>query len=240
MCWSLEASAALAVCGTAMTTYAAYTKKPKELWIPLGYFTAMEGLQAFQYVVVDLCGLPLNEVLTMAAYIHVAFQPFFINMIAMHFIPPKVRAKIAPCVYGLCGIAAASILLQAYPFAWAGSCLEGMVMCGSPLCTTSGDWHLAWNVPYNGLTNFMVGIIPYMSIPGYTLVGMVLPFIYGSWKLNLYLILVGPVVAWQLTTNINEAVAIWCIFSIGIVMLVVDERLLRKYLYVKKWIFWKK
>ncbi|MEI6095260.1 MAG: DUF5765 domain-containing protein, partial [Gammaproteobacteria bacterium] len=35
---------------------------------------------------------------------HIAFQPFFINMLAMYFIPEEVKHKIARYVYGACWI----------------------------------------------------------------------------------------------------------------------------------------
>ena len=42
MCWSGEASAALATAGFLSTGYAAYKKESRMLWLPLGYFSLME------------------------------------------------------------------------------------------------------------------------------------------------------------------------------------------------------
>ena len=49
MCWSGEASAVLATAGLGTTAYAAYRKEPAAIWMPLGYFSLMELLQAFTY-----------------------------------------------------------------------------------------------------------------------------------------------------------------------------------------------
>ena len=49
MCWSGEASAALAAVGLGSTTYVAAKGEKKALWMPLGYFSLMELLQAFTY-----------------------------------------------------------------------------------------------------------------------------------------------------------------------------------------------
>src|SRR3989338_2379785 len=185
MCWSMEASATLTAAGTAALAVGAYRKQPKELLIPLGYFTIMEGIQAFTYPVIDACEMPLNQFLTMLGFIHISFQPFFINMVMLYFIPTERREKIAVPVYLLCGLAAGVALLQVYPFAWAGQCLDGMPLCGRPLCSVSGQWHLAWNVPLNGLLNTLWPM-PFMALPGYFFIGLLLPFFYGSWRANLY------------------------------------------------------
>jgi len=234
----MEASAALAVTGGAATIYAVSKKVSKSLWIPLAYFTAMEALQAVQYIIVDLCGLPANEILTILGYIHIAFQPFFINMVAMHFIPVTVRQKIAKYVYLLCGLAAVSMLVQLYPFVWAGQCLPGSMLCGETLCTVSGAWHIAWDVPLNGMYNALYTFF-HISMPGYVLVGLILPFLYGSWKLNLYQIFFGLFAASLITSNPNETAAVWCLLSIGVVILVLFEKPVGRYLHVQKWFLWR-
>lgn len=76
MCWSGEASAVLATIGIASTVYVAKKGEDKNLWIPLAYFSAMELLQAITYAVINLCDLPLNQVLTFLGAFHIAFQPF--------------------------------------------------------------------------------------------------------------------------------------------------------------------
>jgi hypothetical protein len=49
----------------------------------------------------------------------------------------------------------------------------------------------------------------------------------------------GPSLAWMLTDNINEWPAIWCLLSIGLLLIVVKTPL-RGYLHVKKWWLWPK
>src|ERR1700682_4620171 len=93
MCWSGQASAVLATVGLGTTAYAAYRKEPAAIWMPLGYFSLMELLQAFTYSVIDQCSLPSNQIATLLGYLHIAFQPFFINAVSMHFIPDQARAR---------------------------------------------------------------------------------------------------------------------------------------------------
>ena len=52
MCWSGEASAALAVIGFTSTGYLLYKGESKALAAGMGYFTLMEALQAYTYSVV--------------------------------------------------------------------------------------------------------------------------------------------------------------------------------------------
>lgn len=241
MCWSGEASAVLAAVGFATTGYAAYQKESPRLYAALGYFSLMELLQAYTYSVIDQCSLGSNQIATLLGYLHIAFQPFFINLIAMYFIPDSIRKKIEYPVYTLCFISAIVMILQLYPFAWAGLCEMGEKMCARDLCSVSGNWHIAWNVPVNGLTNFLVGPgvwTDFLTLyPTYIIVGIILPFVYGSWRLAIYHFLVGPRLAMLLTDNPNEVAAIWCLLSIGILILVVKTPL-RRVMHVKHWFLW--
>ena len=230
MCWSGEASAVLATVGLASTTYVAIKKEDKNLWVPLGYFSLMELLQAFTYVYIDDCDLPANQVLTLLGYIHIAFQPFFINMFAMYFIPKSFRDKISWFVYGLCFAASFLMIIKLYPFEWAKNCSDGTALCAENLCSFHGGWHIAWNVPLNSLS--------FLYFFGYTFPAMVLPFLYSSWRMSVYHILLGPLLAYIFTNNWNELPAVWCLFSIGFLLIVIKTPI-RKFMYVKKWYFWK-
>lgn len=243
MCWSGEASLALAAGGFAFAGYAAYKKESYELWIPLAYFSLMELLQGFTYSVIDQCSLSSNQIATLFGYLHIAFQPFFINMIAMYFIPEGVKKRIQGWVYGLCFASTLFMLIQLYPFEWAPACIEGYLMCADRLCSVRGSWHIAWEIPVNGITNELRQI-PILGTfltyyPTYMFTAFYLPFLYGSWRLTLYHFLIGPQLAMQLTDSMNEAPAIWCLLSIGILALVVKSPI-RKYMYVRNWVLWPK
>jgi hypothetical protein len=208
----------------------------------LGYFSSMELLQAFTYSVIDQCALPSNQIATLLGYLHITFQPFFINMLSMYFIPTHVREKIQWPVYAVCFISAVIMLLQLYPFEWAGSCPLGSVLCAERLCSVSGDWHIAWEVPVNGMLNFITvnSWASFLTLyPSYLVAAFLLPLIYGSWRLTVYHFLVGPRLAMLLTSNPNEVAAIWCLLSIGILLLVVKTPI-RQFMFVKSWWLWRK
>jgi len=238
MCWSGEASAILAAAGIGTTIYAAYKKEPAPLWIALGYFSSMELLQAFTYAFINQCGHPANQIATLLGYLHIAFQPFFINALSMHFIPKEKAIKIAPWAYALCFASTIFMLIQLYPMDWAGQCVPERTLCGDTLCSVSGNWHIAWEVPTNGIGNAFAN--PFMfGFPTYFAVAFLLPLLYGSWRITLYHWAVGPFLSGLLTDNPNEWAAIWCLLSIGILMIVVKTKF-RDFMYVNKWFLWKK
>lgn len=126
MCWSGQASAAIAIGGFSSAYFPNKKGQPKEIYMPPAYFVLMEGLQAVTYLVVDQCGSTWNPVLTYLAMIHICFQPFFINMLGMEFIDADVKAKIRKPIYVICAITALVCLARMVP-AWdtLGRCVLG-------------------------------------------------------------------------------------------------------------------
>jgi len=238
LCWSGEASATVAVIGLGSTAYAAYRKEPAPLWAALGYFSLMEVLQAFTYMVIGDCGSPANQIATLLGYIHIAFQPLFGNALFMHFIPEDVRRRIQTPVYMLCAASAVFMLIQLYPFQWAQSCTMGKILCSQMLCSVPGDWHIAWEIPYNSIGEIDYDIpVLRAGFSTYTLTMFVLPILYGSWRIAIYHICFGPLPAYLLTNNLNEFAAVWCLVSIGFLLIVVKTPI-RKILYVNAWPLW--
>ena len=227
MCWSLEASAAVTLVGAATTAVAITRKQSPAIWLTLGYFTAMEVLQAATYVVVDLCGIALNKLLTVLSYVHIAGQPFFINLISMYFIPDKLRRQIAPAVYVLCSASAIYMLAQLYAPSWLEPCVQGDVLCGTRLCAVTGTWHIGWEIPYQTADTS----IPF---PSYLLVGFLLPVLYGSWRITLFHFLTGPAAAYASTSDSNEWPAVWCLYSVGLLLIALVTPL-RQRLFVRSW-----
>ena len=242
MCWSGQASAVLASMGIATTVYAAWKKEPAPLWVALGYFSLMELLQSFTYSVINECDNPTNQIATLLGYLHITFQPFFINAVALYFIPAAIRKRITIPVYALCFAGSIFTLIQLEPMSWAGTCDISRPLCAERLCSVSGNWHIAWEVPTNGLGNYFVrlGFRPLIDgFPGYVLPAFLVPLLYGSWRVVLFHYMVGPFLAVHLTNNHNEWPAIWCLLSIGILMLIVKSPI-RHMLHVRRWVLWPK
>jgi hypothetical protein len=210
-------TAAMAGAGVVAAAITLRRGDPPAVPLALGYFAAMEALQFGGYLTLGRCGTPANEIVTFLSILHIVFQPFFVNAFAMSLAPAPVAPALRMTVWGLCGASSVVMLLQLYPFAWAGACAPGATLCGAPLCTAPGDWHIAWNVPYNGL------LAPFdvfgWGFPTYVLAAFGLPLLYGAWRFSAFHALAGPILAGQLTTNPNEVPAIWCLFSIGILLI---------------------
>lgn len=238
MCWSETASFAFVGIGATATVLCRARGEPPVIWLTLGYFTAMEALQAGGYMVIDQCGTTANRALTLLSILHIIFQPFVINAFIMAMIPPEVRRRIARWVYGLCAVSAAVMLVQLLPIPALGQCQPGTNLCGDRLCLVSGDWHLAWDVPFNGL---MVPVERALGtgfgFPTYMAVAFVLPALYGAWRFALVHALLGPILAGQLTSNPNEVPAIWCLVSLGIVLIGAVPAIRRHFL-VTDWPLW--
>ncbi len=247
MCWSGEASLAMATVGFGATVYAARKGDSALLWAPLGYFALMELLQAFTYSVIDQCSLPSNQLATMFGYLHIAFQPFFGCMLALYFVPPHVRRKALPFAMAAAGASAGFMILQIYPFDWAGTCRPGRPLCADVLCSVSGNWHIAWDIPLNAIGEINAPWVqgnPVLKATighgfwGYMLAMFGVPLLFGSWRIVIYHIVMGPLLAKALTSNPNEVPAVWCLLSIAF-LLVVIETPVRRLMYVRSWPLWR-
>lgn len=243
MCWSAEASFAIAAVGAAATVVSIRRGDTPCLWVPLGYFTLMEILQGYSYSVIDQCGLPANQMAALLAYIHIAFHPMMGCILAMAFVPDQVRRRLFAPLMVISSLTAAYMLAQIYPFDWAGPCRDGRVLCGDMMCVTRESWHLGWHLPLNDIGErvpaMILGPDIHLQLPVYSLVMFVVPALVGSWRVVLYQISVGPTLAWALTDSPNEMPAIWCMFSAGIVALVIFTPL-RQLMAVQYHWFWPK
>lgn len=216
MCWSETASVGMVAIGSAATAVTYMRGDPKAIWLTLGYFTLMEGLQAVGYSFVDQCGAPENRLITQLSYLHIAFQPLFINAFAMAIAPEPVPPHVQRRVYGLCAVATALLLFRLVPMDVLGPCQPGDILCGAAWCLISGDWHIGWEVPLNDLWR---GIGLPVQFPLYMAAAFLLPILYGSWRFVVFHAVAGPGLAMLLTGNPNEMPAIWCLFSIGLLVI---------------------
>lgn len=219
MCWTAGASIAMVGLGAGATLLTARRGDPAAIWGSIAYFTAMEALQAAGYAVVDQCASPLNRGLTQASYLHIALQPLAINAFCMAIAPRPVSLKVQRWVYGLAALASVLMLLRLVPFDEAGPCQPGDMMCGTAWCLISGDWHIGWEVPLNAMWSSSFDLFQiHFQFPPYLLSAFVLPLAYGCWRFVLFHLAAGPLLASLLTTNPNEMPAIWCLFSVGLII----------------------
>lgn len=238
MCWSETASYTMVALGSVGTGVCYMRGEPRGIWITLGYFTGMEALQAAGYGVVDQCGDPANRTITLLSYLHIVFQPLFINAFAMELVPCAVKARIRRWVWVAAGSSAAVMLLQIAPIDWAGTCRPGTPLCGPAICLVSGEWHIAWEMPYNGLLNPVEDLTGIGGgFPTYMIAVFVVPLVYGAWRFVVFHALAGPVAASLLTSNPNEMPAVWCLFSIGVLAIALSPAI-RQQFETSTWPVW--
>ncbi len=214
MCWSATASLALGTSGLGVAAIAHERGSPTAFTIPLAYFSLMEFLQYFSYASIDQCALSSNTTLTLLSYVHIALQPVFFNMILMAGVPGGVAPAMRRRVYALSLLASVLMLLKLVPIEPATLCSIGESLCGKTLCTVSGNWHLAWQVPYFDAP--LPGDIFYY----YAAAIFVLPLFYGAWMGAALAFASGPILSYLLASgNPNEWPAIWCFYSVALILI---------------------
>lgn len=213
MCWSASASIAATALGGAATVYAAKKGVPKIRTLTLAFFTLMELLQAISYIWINQCDVSGNVLLTQLGYIHIAFQIPVANAFMLSFASEKTRKKWFRPVMTISFVATLLMLTKFFaPLLWTMPkelmCKIGEPLCGANSCSYQGNWHLAWRLP---LLGFDQANLTYF-IPVF-----IFPILYGCWRLSLFHFTFGPMLSFLLTTDKNEAPAIWCLFSIAII-----------------------
>lgn len=214
MCWTPEVTMLMTGAGAVATVVAARRPDlPREVPLTLAFFTAMEALQIWGYAVVDQCGSPANRAVAMLSMAHIVIQPIVINLFAMALLGVDAVMRRRVTLAAMAG--SAVMVVQLLPIPAFGTCTDGAILCALRWCTVSGDWHIGWEVAYNGL---LTGVDQWTmwGFPTYMLATFGLPLLYGAWRFALFQVLFGPVLAGLLTTDPHEVPAIWCLFSIGL------------------------
>lgn len=226
MCFGLAASWAMVGAGGIATALTLRRGEAPAIPATLAFFTAMEGLQAAGYLVIDRCDSPTNQAVTLASYLHIALQPLFVNAFCMAIAPAPVPPRLRRAVWGLAGLATALLLARLLPVF--GSCRPGEALCGPAWCTVTGSWHLAWEMPLNGLWQPLSGWLGWpLSFPAYMAAVFLLPLAYGAWRFVLLHAALGPILATSLTDLPNEMPAVWCLFSVAILAIGLSPALRR-------------
>jgi hypothetical protein len=220
MCWSMGTTVAMVALGSAATVVTIHRRQPPAVPATIAWFTLMEALQVGGHATVDQCELPANQTFALLSYLHIAFQPFFVNAFAMALLVGALRPAARVAVWLCCGLSATVMLMQLQPLPWAGTCEPGGVLCGPALCVVSGEWHIAWDIPTNDLLAPLRALHWSLGpFPTYMFAVFVVPLAYGAWRFVLFHALAGPILASRLTSNPNELPAVWCLFSIGIILI---------------------
>ena len=205
MCFSEQMSLVIGMTGLLSGVY--FYKKNIYAAIGIGYFALMEILQYFQYKVINECNNDYNKLLTNIGYLHICFQPLFVNIWLFAFIKKPNFIYLYMCFFA--GLLLASRLLFVKDNELCDT--KNEPLCGPKTCAYSGERHIAWNLrlraagknwftPSIGL-HFFMWVVPALTIL--------------QVKPLLALLLTGPYLGFLLTNNIHEQPAIWCYTAIG-------------------------
>lgn len=237
MCWSAEASVSIALIGYAVT-YSEYRKmrKHQQPWseqyglrgIATFYLSLMETLQAVNYTVIDTAGF-WNSFYSLLGYVHISFQPLFVSLFCLSFIPKKRRVywmKYALFFSMLSAVVFLSrlVISPSLPGCFSRHCSPVISMdsllslnvfftktvgCAkTSFLSYPGDWHIAWQWVLNNCSALEYA---------YFFTVFVLPCCYGAYLCVLSFALCGPIAAIFLSNNPDEFAAIWCLITMGFV-----------------------
>ena len=187
------------------------------------YFAIMEGLQFFQYLVINDCKSIANIVLTALGWVHIAWQPLFSNF-AFSALDAKNHNKAREDTWQFVlkisfftGLLMALRIVfplfveptdDAFLFKTCTSEVEGL--CGGYTCTENGVYHLKWTFKM---------LHPSYAFPGISahfIFMFLTPFLLGQRLESIVLFLTGPAIACLFTGSTDgEKSSIWCFFSIA-------------------------
>ena len=204
MCFSENMSLAIGTIGILSSVY--FYNKNIYASIGIGYFALMEIIQFFQYRVLNQCNNNYNKFLTILGYIHICFQPLFVNIWLFAF-------TIKPNFIFLYMSFFAGLLLASRLFFVKDNELcdsNNEPLCGKQTCAISGEKHIAWNIRLRAPGKYWftpsIGLHFFMwVIPALTILQM---------KPIMAVLLTGPYLGFLLSNNIHEQPAIWCYTSI--------------------------
>jgi len=205
MCFSEQMSLAIGMTGILSSIY--FFKKNIYAAIGIGYFALMEILQYFQYKVINECNNDYNKFLTNIGYLHICFQPLFVNIWLFAFIKKPNFIYLYMCFFA--GLLLASRLLFVKDNELCDT--KNEPLCGPKTCAYSGERHIAWNLRLRAAGSYWftpsIGLHFFMwVVPALTILQV---------KPILALLLTGPYLGFLLTNNIHEQPAIWCYTAIG-------------------------
>ena len=206
-----------------------FRKKSKKNWIKWGalfYFSIMELLQTAIYLVIDVCNPDisegkLNSLLTTIAYIHISFQPFWINLFGLSFSQRgyKLKKWIKWTSIVMTGV---FLLMVSRMFFHniLGTCdIIKTPLCGLDTCSYKGEWHISWRLALNGFDELKLNE-PRITWSWfiYNIPVLFFPFFYGGWRWSLYVLFFGIFLSMGLTGNKDEFSSISGLISIPILL----------------------
>ncbi len=220
MCFTYEVSVCLSLYGCAISYYFYYYKSP--IFYTVGYFTLMEILQTIQYyVVADNLDSPQclsfwNKFLTTLGFIHICYQPYFINYHTEINDSNHITKPYFVIIKRFCLVGGTMLLFRHFQRLIFDESYENYIatewLNGNRLCTYRGNIHFAWSVPMTDVSYYL----PSSNIHFFLFfVPQFVIYEHKRWIIKSFLmILTRPIFASYMTSNLQEIASIWCFVSV--------------------------
>ena len=206
--WSALSFAVLA--GTSLAGL--YYHIPIRIVLGTSFLAVKELIQVLLYHHLDAC-TDMNKFLTIAAWIHISFQPLFMNLFISAFsaTPKKYDVPLAMC---LIFAIANTFRLKDFHGGKHPQCVPHMQsnLCRQKTCSTPGKYHLAYGFALNSADEG--AHTP--SLFAYFLLMFGPALIIGDWLLGIINITVSIMSFTLVAHDSGEASAIWCVNSMWI------------------------
>jgi len=214
MCFTEKQSLSLTFIGFIVSYYVYNNNNKFELWFPILYFTFMELFQYLGYIAIRTNNKKLNKILSHLIYIHISFQPLFINIWFSNFISNK-NMHYMLFIYKLCFIGGIFMLLRLYT-----------INKNSDLCDTDVEVGCAKNTELK-LGPLHIMYLFKLKAPNYYIPSMFIhfflffiPIILLDVNKIVYLFsILGPILASVISKNKDEVASIWCFISVPILII---------------------
>lgn len=215
MCFSATMSLGFGVAGLAASTVT-YLDKTEPHWVRLArayailHFSLMELIQYFAYPVADQCGYGTNLFLSQLSTYHISLQALAIMPALATYSSDPDAVKQAVKLGG--GMSALFLLFNFLPLDWQLFHQTTTFIGNIIACLHQGKYHIAYAIPSAFGELVMYGLLFALALSGYVW--------KNNWRIANYhcvmaiLTLYFP--QWFFGTNVGEAAAIYCLYSVPI------------------------
>jgi hypothetical protein len=197
---------------TLTTVAGLYFRIPSRITLATGFLAIKELIQVLLYHHLDNGCTDVNKYLTAAAWIHISFQPLFMNLFISAF---SATPKLYDVPLMLCFIYAVVNMFRLREIGGQNTkqCIpDDSTLCRPVTCSKAGKHHVAYGFALNSADVS----IHTPSLFAYFLLSFAPAFIIGDW---LFGVINASVAIMSFTLNTHdagEAAAIWCVNAMWI------------------------
>ena len=196
--------------------FCAYHKVDWRIVVSVLFLAWKELIQLLLYYNLENCN-DANKLLTVMAWIHISFQPFFVLLIISAF-SKKSRLYGIPLFLALVFAIFNCIRIKEFNPIESNMCLNhtpSKSICRPKTCSVQGEYHVAYGFELTSTDSS--SYVP--NLFTYYLLSFAVPFFIGDWQLAAIHASVAIISKLFIKNDVGEAAAVWCVntFWIGLV-----------------------